>query len=183
MRNRTIPATLLMSMLTACSAATPTDAVAPGTAAPDASTPAVASATPPPGAAGKISPDMVGKVSPVPAFMGLGEHFNIEIRSQGERTAEGMRHSVHLIWGMGTYEAEGTLFYRSALDTSVPGPARGAPIALHGTLQTAQGPKTIRVEITTEACTDDADRPHAQRVTVALQGETDMQGCGDLAMY
>lgn len=180
---RTIPATLLMSVLVACSAATPTDATAPDaaateSAAPDASTPAVASAGPPPGAAGKISPDMVGKVSPVPAFKGLGEHFNIEIQSQGEQTPEGMRHSVRLVWGMGTYEGEGTLFYRSA-----PGPARGAPILLDGTLQTAQGPKTIRVEITTEACTDDADRPHPQRVTVALQGETGMQGCGDLAVY
>lgn len=177
MRIRTIPATLLISVLAACSATTPTGAVAPETAAPEAYTPAAASA-PPPGAAGKISPDMVGKVSPVPAFKGLGEHFNIEIRSRGERTAEGMRHSVRLVWGMGTYDAEGTLFYRSA-----PGPARGAPIALDGTLQTAQGPKTIRVEIVTEACTDDADRPHPQRVTVALQGETDMRGCGDLAVY
>lgn len=176
MRIRTIPATLLMSVLAACSVATPTDATAPDAAATE-------SAAPPPGAAGKIAPDMVGKVSPVPAFKGLGEHFNIEIRSRGERTAEGMRHSVHLIWGMGTYEAEGTLFYRSAPDRSMPGAGRSAPILLDGMLQTAQGPKTIRVEITTEACIDDADQPHPQRVTVALQGETGMQGCGDLAVY
>ena len=169
MRIRTTVAMLLMMLLTACGAATPTDAAAPETTSPNA---------PMPGAAGKISPDMVGKVSPVPAFKGLGEHFNIEIQSQGEQTPEGMRHSVRLVWGMGTYEGEGTLFYRSA-----PGPARGAPILLDGTLQTAQGPKTMRVEIVTEACTDDADRPHPQRVTVALQGETGMQGCGDLAVY
>jgi hypothetical protein len=173
MRSRTIPAALLISILAACSATTPTDAVA--TAMPEAF---AAASGPPPGAAGKISPDMVGKVSPVPAFNGLGEHFNIEIQSQGEQTPEGMRHSVRLVWGMGTYEGEGTLFYRSA-----PGPAHGAPILLDGTLQTAQGPKTLRVEIVTEACTDDADQPHAQRVTVALQGETGMQGCGDLAVY
>ena len=160
---------LATAWMTACSATTPTEVVAPE--------PATAAA-PPPGAAGKISPDMVGKVSPVPAFKGLGEHFNIEIQSQGEQTPEGMRHSVRLVWGMGTYEGEGTLFYRSA-----PGPARGAPILLDGTLQTAQGPKTLRVEIVTEACTDDADQPHPQRVTVALQGETGMQGCGDLAVY
>ena len=175
MRSRTIPAALLISVLAACSATTPTDAVATGTAMPEAS---AAASGPPPGAAGKISPDMVGKVSPVPAFKGLGEHFNIEIQSQGEQTPEGMRHSVRLVWGMGTYEGEGTLFYRST-----PGPARGAPILLDGTLQTAQGPKTLRVEIVTEACTDDADQPHPQRVTVALQGETGMQGCGDLAVY
>ncbi len=175
MRIRTTVAMLPLMLLTACSAATPTGAAAPVTAAPDAPTPAAA---PPPGAAGKISPDMVGKVSPVPAFKGLGEHFNIEIQSQGEQTSEGMRHRVHLIWGMGTYDAEGTLFYRSA-----PGPARGAPILLDGTLETAEGTKTIRVEIITEPCTDDADRPHPQRVKIALQGETGMQGCGDLAVY
>jgi hypothetical protein len=174
MRIRTISATLLISVLAACSAATPTDAVAPESAAPDAATPSAAS---------KMSPDMIGTVSPVPAFKGLGEHFNIEIRSEGEQTAEGMRHSVRLIWGMGTYDAEGTLFHRSAADGSMPGPARGAPILLDGTLETAQGPKTLRVEIVNEACTDDADRPHPQRVTVALQGETRMQGCGDLAVY
>jgi hypothetical protein len=180
MRIPTTVATLLMMLLTACSAATPTGAAAPVTAVPEAAAPdaPMPAAAPPPGAAGKISPDMVGKVSPVPAFKGLGEHFNIEIQSHGEQTPEGMRHSIRLVWGMGTYEGEGTLFYRSA-----PGPARGAPILLDGTLQTAQGPKKIRVEIVTEPCTDDADRPHPQRVTVALQGETGMQGCGDLAVY
>ncbi len=185
MRIRTTVAMLLMMLLTACSAATQTDAAAPVTAVPETATPnaSTPAAGPPPGAAGKISPDMVGKVSPVPAFMGLGEHFHIEIQSLGEQTAEGMRHRVHLVWGMGTHEAEGTLFYRSAPDRSMPGPARGAPILLDGTLETAQGPKSLRVDIITEACTDDADRPHPQRVTIALQGETGMQGCGDLAVY
>lgn len=168
MRIRTTFAALLLMTLTACSATTPTEAAAPEAASPG----------PPPGAAGKLSPGMVGKVSPVPAFMGLGEHFNIEIQSRGGQTAEGMPHRVHLVWGMGSYDAEGTLFYRSA-----PGPSRGAPIALDGTLDTAQGKKTIRVEIVTEACTDDADRPHPQRVKIVVQGETDMQGCGDLAVY
>ena len=169
MRIRTTFAVLLMMTLSACSATTPTEA-----AAPEATPPG-----PPPGAAGKISADMVGKVSPVPAFKGLGEHFNIEIQSHGGQTAEGMRHRVHLVWGMGTYDAEGVLFYRSASASS----PRGAPILLDGTLETAQGQKTIRVEIVSEACIDDNDRPHPQRVTITLQGETDMQGCGDLAVY
>ncbi len=168
MRIRTTFAALLMMTLTACSATTPTEAAAPEAASPG----------PPPGAAGKLSPGMVGKVSPVPAFMGLGEHFNIEIQSRGGQTAEGMPHRVHLVWGMGSYDAEGILFYRSA-----PGPSRGAPILLDGTLDTAQGKKTIRVEIVSEACTDDADRPHPQRVKIVVQGETGMQGCGDLAVY
>ena len=178
MRIRTTVAILLLMLLTACSAATPTDAAAPGTATPDAATPAVAGTAPPPGAAGKISPDMVGKVSPVPAFKGLGEHFNIEIQSEGGPTAEGLRHRVHLVWGMGSYEADGTLFYRGT-----PGPSRGAPIALDGTLDTAKGKQAIRVEIDTEACTDDADIAHPQRVTVTMQGEPVMRGCGDLAVY
>lgn len=173
MRIRTTFAVLMMMALTACSATTPTEAAAPAAVGPEAAT-----SGPPPGASGKISPGMVGKVSPVPAFKGLGEHFNIEIQSEGGQTAEGMRHRVHLVWGMGTYDAEGTLFYRST-----PGPSRGAPILLDGTLETAKGQKTIRVEIVTEACTDDADRAHPQRVKVALQGETEMHGCGDLAVY
>lgn len=178
MRIRTTFAVLMMMALTACSATTPTDAAAPAAVGPEGT-----ASGPPPGAAGKISPGMAGKVSPVPAFMGLGEHFNIEIQSQGGQTAEGMHHRVHLVWGMGSYDAEGTLFYRSTPDRSTPGLSRGAPIALEGTLDTAQGKKTIRVEIITEACTDDADRPHPQRVKIALQGEADMQGCGDLAVY
>jgi hypothetical protein len=155
-------------VLAACTATAPTEA-----AAPDA-----APSGPPPGASGKLSPEMVGKVSPVPAFMGLGEHFNIQIQSEGGDSANGLRHRVHLVWGTGTREAEGTLVYRGT-----PGPAHGAPIALDGTLETATGKKTIRVEIVTEACTDDADVAHPQRVTVAVQGETAMRGCGELAVY
>ncbi|MDQ3510098.1 MAG: hypothetical protein M3414_00110, partial [Pseudomonadota bacterium] len=111
------------------------------------------------------------------AFKGLGEHFNIEIESQGGQTAEGMRHRVRLVWGMGSYDAEGTLFHRGT-----PGP-RGAPIMLDGTLDTAQGRKAIQIGIATEACTDDADRAHPQRVLVIVQGEGEMRGCGNLAMY
>ncbi len=59
----------------------------------------------------------------------------------------------------------------------------GAPIALDGTLDTAKGKKAIRVEIVTEPCTDEADVAHPQRVTVTVQGEAAMRGCGDLAVY
>ncbi len=178
MHIRTTVAMLLPMLLTACSAATPTHTVAPETATRDASTPAFVGG-PPPGAAGKISPDMVGNVSPVPAFMGLGEGFSIEIRSEGERTANGMRHRVHLVWG--THEAEGTLFYRSASDPNMPGAAR-TPIALDGILDTAQGRKTIRVDIVAETCAH-ALEAYPQRVTVSVQGETAMRGCGELAVY
>lgn len=176
MRIRTILTALSMMVLTACSAATPTNTVAASeTATPDAS---AAANGPPPGASGKISPDMVGKISPVPAFMGLGEHFSIEIQSQGEQTTEGMRHRVRLVLGMGSEESEGTVYFRGT-----PGPSRGAAIVLEGNLETAQGQKTIRVEIITEACVDDADVAHPQRVKILLQGEAEMNGCGDLAVY
>lgn len=171
MRIPTCTAVVLIAALTACTATPPQAAAAPPADPPQA-------ALPPPGASGKLSADMVGKVSPVPAFMGLGEHFNIEIQGEGGPTAEGLRHRVHLVWGMGAYEADGALFYRGT-----PGPSRGAPIALDGTLDTAKGKQAIRVEIVTEACTDDADVAHPQRVTVTVQGESVMRGCGDLAVY
>ncbi len=155
-------------VLAACTATTPTEAAAPDPMP----------VGPPPGASGKLSPEMVGKVSPVPAFMGLGEHFKIDIQSDGGQTPDGYRHRVQLTWGTGTRQAEGTLFYRGAGAIS-----RGSPIALDGTLDTAAGKKTIRVEIATEACTDEADVTHPQRVAVTVQGEAVMRGCGDLAVY
>jgi hypothetical protein len=153
-------------VLAACTATTPTEA-----AAPDAPTPG-----PPPGASGKLSAQMVDKVSPVPAFMGRGQYFKIDIQSEGSQTPEGLRHHVQLVWG--TREAEGTLLYRGT-----PGPSRGAPIALDGTLDTATGKQTIRVEIVTEACTDETHAARPQRVTVTVQGQAAMRGCGELAVY
>jgi hypothetical protein len=171
MRIQIVTAVLaLIAAITACSA------TQPPAAAPPADLPKAL--LPPPGASGKISADMVNKVSPVPAFMGLGEHFNIRIQSEGGETADGLRHNVHLVWGMGSDSAEGTLFFRGT-----PGPSRGAPIALDGTLDTATGRKAIRVEIVTEPCIDDADVAHPQRVSITLQGESKMNGCGDLAVY
>lgn len=171
MRIPTGTAAMLMVAMTACSATQPTAATAPLVDPPQAT-------LPPPGASAKLSPDMVGKVSPVPAFMGLGEHFRVEIQSEGGETADGLRHRVHLVWGMGSDDARGTLFYRGA-----PGPSRGAPIALDGTLDTAKGSRTIWVEIATEPCIDDADVTHPQQVNITLQGEIKMTGCGELAVY
>lgn len=135
--------------------------------APQTAPPAPAAPSP------KVSPEIAGRVSPVPAFMGLGEHFNIRIRSIGD-----MRHDVELTWAMGQKAAQGVLVYRDA-----PGVPHRGPIVLDGTLDTADGAKPIRVEIVTEPCIDEADRPHPQRVTVTLEGETTLHGCGDLAVY
>ncbi|MFD0724694.1 hypothetical protein [Lysobacter brunescens] len=156
----------LIVTLIACSAPAPSAEPAP---APPSSTAAEA----PPAPSPKVSAEMAGRVSPVPAFMGLGEHFNIRIQSVGD-----MRHDVELTWAMGQKSAQGVLMYRGA-----PGVPHRGPIALDGTLDTAEGAKPIRVEIVTGPCTDEADRPHPQRVTVTLEGETTLHGCGDLAVY
>jgi hypothetical protein len=166
---------VLLCALVACTATPPTEAQAPG---PDVADDRATTAMPPPGASGKLSPEMVGKVSPVPAFKGLGEHFNIEIQSEGGDSPNGLRHRMRLTRDSGTYEAQGILLYRG-----IRGPSQGAPITLEGTLDTAKGKKTVRVEIATEACTDEADVVHPQRVRIAVQGETELNGCGELAVY
>lgn len=147
-------------VLASCTATAPTNAAAP-----------------PPGGSGKLSPEMVGNVSPVPAFMGQGEHMGkqwmIHIRSKGQ-----MRHSLELTWAKEHQRSDGELFYRGT-----PGPSRGARIALDGTLDTAQGTKAIRVEILTEPCADSADVVHPQRIRIFVAGETNLKGCGELAIY
>lgn len=177
-RPRFTPSPLLIAgvavMLGACSAAPRVPAAASEPPpAPSAPVAPEASPAPPPGAAGKLAPGMVDKVSPVPAFMGLGEHFNIEIQAE-----DAQRHRVHLVWGSGTWSADGTVFHRGT-----PGPKHDGVIALDGTLDTAKGTRAIRVEIRTGHCVDEADRPHPQSVTVQVEGESLLQGCGDLAVY
>jgi hypothetical protein len=158
-----------LTLLTACTAPEPKVASTPEAPAPAAEAPTA----PPPGAAGKLSPEMVGKVSPVPAFRGLGEHFNIQITSAGE-----MRHTVALTWGTGTRQADGEVFWRGA-----PGPKHDGPIALDGTLMIDGMARRIDVQIIAEPCTDEADQPHTHRVVVKVDGEGTLNGCGDLAVY
>ncbi len=159
--------------LAACTATPPTDA-APTDAAPtEPVATEVAQSGPPPGASGKIAASMVGSVSPVPAFMGAGADFKIDIQSEGE-----MRHRVNLLWDNGSRAGEGMLVYRGT-----PGPSHGAPITLEGTLDTGKGTKTIRVDIVTEACIDATGLAHPQRVVVVVQGENALRGCGELAVY
>lgn len=161
-----------LTVLAACSTPEPTaPATPPAPAA--AAAPADAPTAPPPGASGKLSPEMVATVSPVPAFRGLGEHFNIQITSAGE-----MRHTVALTWGTGTRQADGEVFWRGA-----PGPKHDGPIALDGTLMVDGMARRIDVEITAGACTDEADQPHTHRVVVKVDGEGTLNGCGDLAVY
>lgn len=122
---------------------------------------------------GKIAADQVGKVSPVPAFMGGGEHWSIDIQATGD-----MNHRVQLTWGSGSQKASGQLAYRGQ-----PADAPRTLIVLSGELATAQGAKPMTVEIRDSACTDDGDRPHRHSVQVTVEGLQQMRGCGDLAVY
>jgi hypothetical protein len=163
--------------LVACTATPPTEAQAPK---PDVADARATTAMPPPGASGKLSPEMVGKVSPVPAFMGQGgrgaKRWMIDIRSEGE-----MRHRVEITWMATHVRMEGEAFYRGTPAAST----RGAPIALDGGIDTSLGEGTMRMRIGifTESCIDDAGVTHPQRVTVSLQGEAELSGCGELAVY
>ncbi|MGO4779082.1 hypothetical protein AB4084_26805, partial [Lysobacter sp. 2RAB21] len=65
------------------SANKPADTAAPATDTPPADPPKTIQPM------GKIGADQVGKVSPVPAFKGFGEHWSIEIQATGE-----MNHKV-----------------------------------------------------------------------------------------
>jgi hypothetical protein len=123
----------------------------------------------PAGAAGKISADQVGKISPVPAFQGAGADWSVEIASLGE-----MRHSVKLISGDDVQT--GTAVYQPTTDAP-------AQILLTGTLYANGGDHPLRITLTRGECRDAAGRLHGHGVRIDIAGATPLQGCGDLAMY
>ncbi len=167
----------LFALLAACSAATPPNAVAGGakeTPPPQSATPSVKpSATPSGKPAAKMSPDMVGKVSPIPAFIGEGQGWHVEIKA-----LDATQHHVALDWTKTKIAESGTARYLGALDI-----ARSSPLAIDGMLQTRDGAKTLRIEIRSEACTDSAGVVRPQRIAIVIQGRAPLNGCGDLAMY
>ena len=122
----------------------------------------------PPGASGKISADQVGKVSPVPAFLGGGADWSVEILSLGD-----MRHSVKLTSGAGVQT--GTAVYRPTM-------AVQAQILLTGTLYASGGDRALRITLAPGECRDAAGS-HRHGVRIDIEGATSLQGCGDLAMY
>jgi hypothetical protein len=124
--------------------------------------------TPPPGAAGKISAEQVGKVSPVPAFQGGGADWSIEILAVGD-----MRHSVKLISGDDVQT--GTAIYQPTTDAQ--------QILLTGTLYAMQDDRALRITLTRSECRDAAGRSHRHGVRIDIAGAPPLQGCGDLAMY
>jgi hypothetical protein len=163
-----LPASIAMgAVLAAAGACTPAsnDAIDVRAPAPSerASTDRVPAA-----AAGKISADQVGKVSPVPAFQGGGKDWSIEIQAVG-----GMRHSVRL--STGDDVQTGTAVYQPAADKQ--------QILLTGTLYATQNDRALRITLTRGECRDAAGRAHRHRVRIDVAGATSLQGCGDLAMY
>lgn len=163
------PAALMVALLTTACAPTPR-AIArqPGDigAAAEAQVPA------PVAAKAKRAPPQPGEpISPVIAFRGLSGQWGLAIENTG-----GHAHSVDFNWGSGSRHATGTLQYQPRS-----GAPADAPILLGGSLDTATGPRAMRVEITAQPCTDDADQAHAHAVRVNVEGMPPMQGCGDLA--
>ncbi|UHQ23380.1 hypothetical protein LVB77_01300 [Lysobacter sp. 5GHs7-4] len=164
---RLIPCLAVLSLsLAGCAATDPGKTAATAEPAPAETSPAVAPR-------GKIGADQVGQVSPVPAFKGLGEHWSVDIQARG-----GMDHSVALVWGSGSYRADGHALYRGQ-----PADAPSSLIVLSGELQTPQGAKPMTIEILRKDCTDDGDRPHQHSVSVHVEGMDALRGCGDLAVY
>jgi hypothetical protein len=149
----------------ATSQAAPEDRV-PADSMPDDSMPADSV---PAGAAGKISADQVGKVSPVPGFQGGGVDWSVEIASLGD-----MRHSVKLI--SGDVVQTGTAVYQSTTDAQ-------AQILLTGTLYASGGDPALRITLPRGEGRDAAGRSHRHGVRIDIAGATPLQGCGDLAMY
>ncbi|ATE74387.1 hypothetical protein [Lysobacter capsici] len=123
---------------------------------------------------GKIGADQVGKVSPVPAFKGFGEHWSIDIHATGE-----MNHQVELTWGSGGEKASGSARYNGQ-----PADASSSLIVLSGELATKQGAKPMTIEIKAGECIDDGDNKHMHSVQVHVDGMDALTGgCGDLAVY
>lgn len=178
MRLTPFVAIAILAFATACSKPPATDPATPDAAkaAPaDAVAPAPVSDPGPAGQPmGKIGADQVGKLSPVPAFKGFGEHWSVDIQATGE-----MNHKVDLTWGSGGEKASGSARYNGQ-----PADAPSSLIVLSGELSTAQGAKPMTVEISRKDCIDDGDNKHSYSVQVHVEGMDPLQGgCGDLAVY
>jgi len=177
MRLTPLAAILSLAFLAACSApdknaAADKSAAGPAaTATPSTAEPAVGPDGP---ASAKIGADQVGKLSPVPAFKGFGEHWSVDIQATGE-----MNHKVELTWGSGGEKASGTARYNGQ-----PADAPSTLIVLSGELQTKDGAKPMTIEISQKECIDDGDNKHMQSVDVSVDGMDKLSGgCGDLAVY
>lgn len=127
--------------------------------------------------AAKISPEMVGTLSPIGVFLGQGRDqgrgWRVEIRALDPR-----QHHVALQWTAPDRSDRGTAVYDGPLDI-----ARDRPLVLQGRLQTPQGVQPLRIEIRTEACRDTEGANRPQRIVLVIDGRAPLNGCGDLAMF
>lgn len=155
---------LLAGLLSAC--ATPSHE---GYAA-DASTPS---------SQRKIAAGQEGALSPVPAFVGSGAGWRIDIQATGN-----MQHKFSITGGDGVVKATGTLAYKGPVAD-----ASSGLIVLNGTRDDIQNADNgVIVEIQPKACADASGQPHMHSVAVyadslAALGMNRLQGCGDLAVY
>ncbi|MCC7249339.1 MAG: hypothetical protein IT473_12020 [Lysobacter sp.] len=153
--------------LAACGAASP-----PAAAAKQAPPPATEAPSGKP--AGKISPDMVGKLSPIATFIGRGDGWRIEIRALDTR-----QHHVALHWTKPARTDSGTARYSGALDIPP-----SSTLALNGHLRTpTDTTQTLDIEIRPQDCIDDQGTPRPQTIVLTLADGRRLEGCGDLARY
>lgn len=127
----------------------------------------------------KIPAGQEGSLSPVPAFMGSGAGWRIDIQATGN-----MQHKFSLTGSDGVVKATGTLSYKGAVAD-----APNSLIVLSGQRDDIQAADNgVIVEIQSKACTDSAGQPHLHSISIhadslAAQGLGQLQGCGDLAVY
>ncbi|MBP6750076.1 MAG: hypothetical protein KA144_10590 [Xanthomonadaceae bacterium] len=158
---------MLATLIAACGAASP-----PAAAAKQAPPPATEAPSGKP--AGKISPDMVGKLSPIATFIGRGDGWRIEIRALDTR-----QHHVALHWAKPARTDTGTARYFGALDIPP-----GSTLVLNGHLRTpTDSTQTLDIEIRSQDCIDDQGTPRPQTIVLTLADGRRLEGCGDLARY
>ncbi len=148
-----------------CSAAPPPSMLAGGTKEQPA---------PPPSAkpAGKISPNMVGTLSPIPAMIASGEGWTLKMQGK-----QGMEHNAILIFEKDMKRFEGMVTFR---ETSERAGVRW--MRLDGELHHAQGKANLSMMVGSEPCTDREGRQTRHTIRFVL-GREEHIGCADIAMY
>lgn len=153
------------ALITSCSAAPPPSMLAGGAKEPPA---------PPPTAkrSAKISPDMVGTVSPIPAMIASGEGWTFEMQGK-----QGMEHRAVLLFQKGTKRFEGTMTFRESNE-------RAGVRWMHfdGDLSNEAGAVRTMLMVGNEPCTDREGRSTRHTLRFVL-GREEYIGCADLAMY
>ncbi len=154
-------------LVSGCSAAPP-----PSTLAGGAKDPPAQPAPPTAKRSAKISPEMVGTVSPIPAMIANGEGWTFEMQGQ-----QGMAHHAVLTFGKDTKRFEGTVTFRESSER-----AGVRWMRLDGELHHAQGKANILIMVGNEPCKDREGRQTRHTIRFVL-GREEYVGCADLAMY